>query len=76
MFDPETETFTDYESLVDPPCVTRRLGFDSKGTLWYGVYSQGKLGKINLETGEQVEYDMVSRFSESPTASWSIETPT
>ena len=64
VFDPETETFTDYESLVDPPCVTRRLGFDSKGTLWYGVYSQGKLGKINLETGEQVEYDMVSRFSE------------
>ncbi len=64
VFDPETETFTDYEALVDPPCVTRRLGFDSKEILWYGVYSQGKLGKINLETGEQVEYDMVSRFSE------------
>jgi len=52
VFDPETETFTDYEALVEPPCVTRRLGFDSKGILWYGVYSQGKLGKINLETGE------------------------
>ena len=64
VFDPETETFTDYEALVDAPCVTRRLGFDSKGILWYGVYSQGKLGKINLETGERKEIDMVSRFSE------------
>ena len=64
VFDTATETFTEYPSLVDPPCKTRRLGIDSKGIIWYGVFSQGKLGKIDLKTGEQVEYDMASRFSE------------
>ena len=64
VFDPETEEFTEYPALVDPPCKTRRLGFDSKGLLWYGVFSQGKLGRIDLKTGEQVEFDMASRFAE------------
>ena len=64
VFDTESETFTEYPALVDPPCITRRLGIDSKGIIWYGVFSQGKLGKIDLKTGEQVEYDMASRFSE------------
>ena len=64
VFDTETETFQEYPALVDPPCKTRRLGIDSKGIIWYGVFSQGKLGKIDLKTGEQVEYDMASRFSE------------
>ena len=64
VFDAGTETFTEYPALVDPPCKTRRLGIDSKGLLWYGVFSQGKLGKIDLKTGEQVEFDMASRFAE------------
>ncbi len=64
VFDTESETFTEYPALVDPPCITRRLGIDSKGIIWYDVFSQGKLGKIDLKTGEQVEYDMASRFSE------------
>jgi streptogramin lyase len=64
VFDAETETFTEYPALVDPPCRMRRLGIDSKGLLWYGVYSQGKLGRIDLKTGEQVEFDMASRFAE------------
>ena len=55
---------TEYPALVNPPCKTRRLGIDSKGLLWYGVFSQGKLGKIDLKTGEQVEFDMASRFAE------------
>ena len=64
VFDTKTEEFTEYPALVDPPCKTRRLAIDSKGIVWYGVFSQGKLGKINLETGERVEYDMASPFSE------------
>ncbi len=64
VFNPETEKFTEYPALVDPPCKTRRLGIDSKGIIWYGVFSQGKLGKLDLKTGEQVEFDMASRFSE------------
>ena len=64
VFDPETEALTEYPALVDPPCVTRRLGIDSKGIVWYGVYSGGMLGRLNLETGEQVEYNMATRFSE------------
>jgi len=63
-FDQETETFTEYPSLVQPPCVTRRLGVDSKGIIWLGVFSRGKLSKIDPKTGETVEYDMASRFSE------------
>ena len=64
VFDAETETFREYPALVDGPCRMRRLGIDSKGLLWYGVYSQGKLGRIDLKTGEQVEFDMASRFAE------------
>ena len=64
VFDTGKEEFTEYPALVDPPCMTRRLGIDSKGIIWYGVFSRGKLGKINLETGERVEYDMASRFSQ------------
>ncbi|MCH8017573.1 MAG: carboxypeptidase regulatory-like domain-containing protein [Acidobacteria bacterium] len=64
VFNPETEEFTEYPALVEPPCKTRRLGIDSKGIIWYGVFSQGKLGKLDLKTGEQVEYDMASRFAE------------
>jgi virginiamycin B lyase len=64
VFNPETEEFTEYPALVEPPCKTRRLGIDSKGIIWYGVFSQGKLGKLDLKTGEQVEFDMASRFAE------------
>ena len=63
-FDQATETFIEYPALVEPPCVTRRLGVDSQNVIWYGVYSRGKLGKIDPETGQTVEYDMASRFSE------------
>ena len=63
-FDEATESFTEYPALVEPPCVTRRLGIDSQGIIWYGVFSRGKLGKIDPKTGIQVEYDMASRFSE------------
>ena len=37
VFDTGKEEFTEYPALVDPPCMTRRLGIDSKGIIWYGV---------------------------------------
>jgi virginiamycin B lyase len=64
VFDPDKQSFTEYPALVEPPCVTRRLGIDSQNVVWYGVFSQGRLGKIDLTTGERREYDMASRFSE------------
>ncbi len=64
VFDPDKQSFTEYPALVDPPCVTRRLGIDSQDVVWYGVFSQGRLGKLDLRTGERDEYDMASRFSE------------
>lgn len=64
VFDPDKQSFTEYPALVEPPCVTRRLGVDSQDVIWYGVFSQGRLGKIDQRTGERVEYDMASRFSE------------
>ena len=62
-FDPVTEEFTEFPSLTQP-CTTRRLGLDSKGTIWYGGFGCGKLGKINPETGETIEYDIPLPFSE------------
>ncbi len=64
VFDSKTETFIEYPALVDRPCKIRRLSIDSKGIIWYGIFSQGKLGKLDLKTGEQVEFDMASRFAE------------
>jgi virginiamycin B lyase len=69
-FDATTEKFTEYPALVEPPCVTRRLGVDSDNIIWYGVFSRGKLGRIDPESGAIQEYDMASRFSE-PYDVWS-----
>jgi virginiamycin B lyase len=61
MFDEDSKTFTEYPTLVQPSTI-RRVSIDSSGsTLWYGVYNQGKLGKIDIRTGEQTEYDLAPR---------------
>ncbi len=65
MFDPETEKFTDYNALADETagvCVMRRLDEDRNGAIWYGVYSHGKIGKLDPATGEHVLYDMPVRL--------------
>jgi virginiamycin B lyase len=64
VFDPDKQSFTEYPALVEPPCVTRRLGIDGENVVWYGVFSQGRLGKLDLTTGERKEYAMASSFSE------------
>ena len=65
MFDPVTEKFTDHHALADPSeggCVMRRLDEASDGAIWYGVYSHGKLGRLDPSTGEQELFDMPVRF--------------
>ena len=73
-FDPSTEEWTQFFSPSqipgEQPCAVRRLGVDSTGsTVWYGVYTSGKLGKIDVATGEIVEYD-IPMFSAQPYDSW------
>lgn len=65
MFDPVTEKFSSYNALADPSaggCVMRRLDEDADGAIWYGIFSHGKIGKLDPSTGEQEIYDMPVRF--------------
>lgn len=73
-FDPSTEEWKEYFSPSqvpdEAPCNVRRLGVDSSGsTVWYGIYSMGKLGKIEVATGEMTEYD-IPMFSSQPYDTW------
>jgi streptogramin lyase len=63
-FDPTTEKFTEYTPL-DPPCVLKRLRFDTQGDLWYayGAARVGKLGKLDPKTGKMVEYTLPMPFA-------------
>jgi virginiamycin B lyase len=59
MFDAKTERFTEYPTLVQPASM-RRVAVDADGTtVWYGIFNQGKLGKLDIKTGERVEYDLL-----------------
>jgi len=65
MFDPVTETFTDHHALggrAEGGCVMRRLDEAADGAIWYGVYSHGKLGRLDPSTGEQELFDMPVPF--------------
>ena len=69
-FEPETEEWTEYFALTEPPCNVRRLGVNSGAdTVWYGVYSHGRLGKVDTRSGEIVEYD-VPMLSSQPYDAW------
>lgn len=61
-FDPVTEKFAEYPALTQP-CTAPSLTGDSKGTVWYSVPSQGKLGALDPDSGERVEYQMPAPFS-------------
>ena len=67
-FDPVTETFDEYPALTQP-CAIRRLGLDSKGIVWFGVFSAGKLGRLDPASGRVVEYDIPTAVSE-PYDTW------
>jgi streptogramin lyase len=57
FFDPVTEKFVEHKS-PSAPCAINRLAADSKGIVWYSVFSGGKLGRIDPKTGEVKEYDV------------------
>ena len=56
-FDPATEKFTEYKS-PSAPCSINRLAADSKGIVWYSVFSDGKLGRLDPKSGEMKEYNV------------------
>jgi streptogramin lyase len=66
-FDPDTETFREFVS-PSAPCTLRRLGLDSAGRIWYGVFDAGRLGVLEPRTGRMHEYE-IGRFSE-PYEAW------
>ncbi len=61
-FSPKSKSFTEYHAL-DKRCAIRRLGVDRDNTLWYGVFSSGKLGRIDPDTEEITEIRLPYRFS-------------
>ncbi len=54
-FDTNAEKFTEYAPL-SKPCTMRRLSVDHNGMVWYALDSVGKIGMLNPNTGEVVEY--------------------
>lgn len=67
MFDPVTEKFTEHHALKDPSeggCVMRRLDEAADGAIWYGVYSHGKLGRFDPQTGDHELFDLPVPFGE------------
>ena len=63
MFDPETETFTQYKAKSEP-CAVRRLGQDGNGIVWYGLFSRGILVRLDPSSGEQREIKIPTAISE------------
>ena len=63
-FDPVTEKFTEYAPLKQP-CAAKRLRVDSQGMIWYAysAFKEGKLGKLNPNTGKMVEYTLPMPFA-------------
>ena len=63
MFDPETEAFTQYKA-ESAPCTVRRLGLDSKGIVWFGLFSRGILARLDPKTGDVREISIPTGISE------------
>ena len=69
-FEPATEEWTQYFSPSLETCAVRRLGVDSTAsTIWFGIYSDGKLGKLDTASGTITEYD-IPMFSAQPYDTW------
>jgi virginiamycin B lyase len=69
-FDPTTEEWTQYFSPSLETCAVRRLGVDSTAsTIWFGIYSDGKLGRLDIATGTITEWD-IPMFSAQPYDTW------
>ena len=54
--------------MPDPATAVRRLAFAGDGTIWYVNSSQGRLGRLDPETGEAKEWDSPSGPDSHPYA--------
>jgi len=75
LFDPKTETFTNYQLTEKLPSNTRRPGIDSKDMIWMGDWAHpnrrqangrdkgGTLHRLNPETGEVWRREMGIEYS-------------
>lgn len=73
-FDPVTEKFTEYPAASltknKTGCLIRRLGLDDNlGQVFYGVFSHGTIGQIDMKSGETTETPVPMPFSE-PYDTW------
>jgi virginiamycin B lyase len=69
-FDPETGEWTEFFANTPMPCAVRRLGVNSDAsTVWFGIYSHGRLGKVDVASGEVTEYD-IPMPSSQPYDAW------
>ncbi len=71
-FDPATKEFKRF-LIKSRPASMRRLGVDSKGFIWYGVYGTvgkaGKIGRLDPATGDMVERALPIPYS-NPYDAW------
>jgi hypothetical protein len=74
-FDPVTKIFTRFP-IGSHPAQMRRLGVDSRNTIWFGVYGRvgkrGRLGSLDPKTGKVVERDLPIEYS-NPYDAWADE---
>jgi virginiamycin B lyase len=67
-FNPRTEEWTEYPLLTayqdDPFCTVRRPTVGPDGTVWYGIFNKGIIGKLDPATGKMVEYKVPMAVSE------------
>jgi virginiamycin B lyase len=67
-FDPKTEEWKEYPVLTayqdDPFCTVRRPSVGPDGTIWYGVFNKGILGKLDPVSGKMVEYKIPMKNAE------------
>ena len=65
--DPDTMEIR-YFDIPNKESKIRRLGIDSKGIVWYGNSTMGKIGRLDPKTGEIKEWDSPSGHTSHPYA--------
>jgi virginiamycin B lyase len=72
-FDVKSEEWTEYPLLTayqdDPFCTVRRPSVGPDGTVWYGIFNKGILGKLDPKTAKMVEYK-IPMFNSQPYDVW------
>ena len=69
-FDPITEEWSEYFVPGYDRCAVRRLGVNSDAsTVWFGVYSDGKMARLDTASGQITLYD-IPMFTSQPYDTW------